>query len=114
MNREEFINWREKNKENIRLFIVLVTVFFLVLNVYNLQKYTKEISSPEFALDTYIPSEFKEVNLSYTLDIQNNYMATGKNNIIDIEYNPISKSIWCLLEISFLLFILSLLWKSQE
>lgn len=112
---QNFITWREKHKEKIRTILILICVIGILFEFMSLQKYTQEISSPEFNGQNYIPNEFKNnVNTNLTNLFDSNNYINHQTKIININYNPISKSIISLINLCFYLFILSLLWKSQE
>lgn len=109
---QEFIIWRDKNKKHIRTFIMFFVSMLLVWDVAHLMTYTKEISSPEFNNQKFENFQDNNVNLSEILD--NNVYVGEIQKVNIIPYNPISKAIWTLLNISFDLFLIGLLWKSQE
>ena len=112
--KQRFIIWRDQNKERIRAVLMFTSALLLVLEVISLQGFIKDISSPEFSLDKTIPDEFKNPGIDTTIENLNNVYVTGDPEIIEIPYNPISQALWALLNISFYLFIISLLWRSQE
>lgn len=100
----------EPYKPILRFLLIMCCVSGMVFEVWQLRNYTEEISSPEFALDNYIPNEFKsDKALENSLNNLDRIYIDGSTNIVEIPYNPISKAIWSIVNLIFYMFVLILI-----